>query len=145
MYERPEEMTGEGAKLWSAHHTLHIILPQPPRMPSEKLTDDPMNQMNQRRREMGQLALVRMCALNCYSAPQCLSERLKTNAEIGRQVTQGHDHHKLYVPQVKTEWYHKSFIFKGIQDWNSLPSEIRTLKSSTTFRTKLWTYVFNRL
>jgi len=36
---------------------------------------------------MGQLALVRMCVLNCYSAPQCLSERLKTNAEIGRQVT----------------------------------------------------------
>ena len=95
----------------------------------------------ERRREMGRLALVQRCVLN--GAPQCLSKGLKTNAEIRRRVTQGHDHCKLYVPQVKTEWYHKSFTFKGTQEWNSHPSEIRTLGSSTAFRTKLWTYMLN--
>jgi len=91
---------------------------------------------------MDRLALVRRCVLN--SAPQCLSKGLKTNAEIGRRVTRGHDHCKLYAPQVKREWYHKSFTFKGTQEWNSLPSEIRTLGLSTTFRTKLWTYMLSR-
>ena len=101
-----------------------------------------MNWMTLERREMSRLALVRRCVLN--SAPQCLSERLKTNAEIGRWATRGHDHCKLYVPQVKTEWYHKSFTFKGTQGWNSLPSEIRTLGLSTAFRTKLRTYMLSR-
>ena len=87
-----------------------------------------------RRREVGRLALVRRCVLN--SAPQCLSERLKTNVKIGRRVTWGHDHCKLYVPLVKTERYHKSFTFKGTQEWKSLPSEIRTLGSSTAFNSE---------
>jgi len=78
------------------------------------------------------------------SVPQCLSERLKNSAEIGRWVTWSHDHCKLHVPHIKTEWYHKSSTFKGIQERNSLPSEIRTLGLSTAFRTKLQTYKLNR-
>ena len=38
-------------------------------------------------------------------APQRLNERLRTNAEMGNRVTRGHDHYKLFVPQVNTEWY----------------------------------------
>jgi len=41
-------------------------------------------------------------------------------------------------------WSHKSFTFKGSQEWNSLPSEIRTLKSSAVFRTKLRTYMLDK-
>ena len=55
-----------------------------------------------------------------------------------------HDHQERNVPRANTEWYHKSFTFRGIQEWNSLPSELRTLKSSVVFRTKLRTYMFNR-
>ena len=35
-------------------------------------------------------------------------------------------------------------ITKEIQEWNSLPSEVRTLELSTALRTKLWTYMFNK-
>ena len=124
------------------NYGMRIILSQPPRTPSKGLRQN-MNWMTlEKRREMSRLTLVQRCVLNI--APQCLSGRLKTNAEIGRRVTRGHDNCKLYVPQVKTEWGHKSFTFKGIQEWNSLPPEIRTLRSSTAFRTKLRTYMFNR-
>ena len=41
-----------------------------------------------------------------------------------------HDHHKLSVPQVNTEWYHKSFTFNGIQEWNSLPLEVESLEQN---------------
>ena len=81
------------------------------------------------------IALVRRCVMK--EAPHCLNERLAVTAEFGSRVTRGHDHNKLFVPQVGTEWYHKSFTFKGSQEWNSLPSEIRTLRSSAVFRTKL--------
>jgi len=66
-----------------------MVCTSSPRTPSEELRQR-MNRMTRERREMGQLALVRRCVLN--SAPQCLSERLKTNAEIRRRVTLGHDH-----------------------------------------------------
>ena len=77
-------------------------------------------------------------------APHCLDERLAATTEYGSQVTRGHDHIKLFLPQVSTEWYHKSFTFKGSQEWNSLPSEIRTLRSSAVFRTKLRTYMLDK-
>ena len=78
-------------------------------------------------------------------APHCLNERLAAITEYGSQVTRGHDHIKLFfLPQVSTEWYHKSFTFKGSQEWNSLPSEIRTLRSSAVFRTKLRTCMLDK-
>ena len=86
---------------------------------------------------MSRMALVQRCVMK--NALQCLNERLKTNADIDRRVTQGHDHPNLYVPQATTEWYHKSFTFRGIQEWNSLPLELGTLKSSVAFRTKYQT------
>ena len=49
-------------------------------------------------------------------APHCLNERLAATAEFGSRVTRGHDHSKLFVPQVSTEWYHKSFNFKGVKN-----------------------------
>ena len=78
-------------------------------------------------------------------APHCLDERLAATTEFGSRVTRGHDHNKLFLPQVSTEWYHKSFTFKGSQEWNSLPSEIRTLRSSVVFRTKVRTYMLDKL
>ena len=105
MYEGPEEEVGEGTEL--------------PRTPSEELRGK-LNWMTlERSREMSWMVLVQRCVMK--NAPQCLNKRLKTNAEIGRWVTRGHDHQKLYVPRANTEWYHKSFTFRGIQEWNSLP------------------------
>ena len=77
-------------------------------------------------------------------APHCLNERLAATAEFGSRVTRGHSHNKHFVPQVSIEWYRKSFTFKGSQEWNSLPSEIRTVRSSAVFRTKLRTYMLDK-
>ena len=77
-------------------------------------------------------------------APHCFNERLTATAEFGSRVTRGHNHNKLFVPQVSTEWYRKSFPFTGSQEWNSLPSDIRTLRLSAVFRTKLRTYMLGK-
>jgi len=39
-------------------------------------------------------------------------------------------HHKLSVPQVSAEWYHKLFTFNGIQEWNSLSLEVESLEQN---------------
>ena len=85
---------------------------------------------------MHQLALVQRCVMK--EAPHSLNERLTATAEFVSRVTRGHDRNKLFVPQVSTEWYRKSFTVKGSQEWNSLPSEIRTQRSSAVhvYRTK---------
>ena len=124
------------------NYGMRIILSQPPRTPSKRLRDKLKWMTLEKRREMRRLALVRRCVMK--EAPHCLNERLAATAEFGSRVTRGHDHNKLFVPQVSTEWYHKSFTFKGSQEWNSLPSEIRTLRSSAVFRTKLRTYMLDK-
>ena len=73
--------------------------------------------------------------------PLCLNKRLTATAEFVSRVTRGHDHNKLFVPQVSTEWYCKSFTYKGSQEWNSL---IRTMRSSAVFRTKLRTDMLDK-
>ena len=86
---------------------------------------------------MHQLALVPRCVMK--EAPHSLNERLTAIAEFVSRVTRGHDRNKFFVPRVSTKWYHKSFTFKRSQEWNSLPSEIRNLRSSAVhvYRTKL--------
>ena len=117
MHKRPENEDREGAELWYAHYTLTATqnAKQEVKRQAEWMTLE-------KRREMHRLALVRRCVMK--EAPHCLNERLAATAEFGSRVTRGHDHNKLFVPQVSTEWYHKSFTFKGSQEWNSLPSEI---------------------
>ena len=75
-------------------------------------------------------------------APQCMSERMKTNRNIGNHVTRGHS--KLFVPRAIPKFYRKSFTFKGIQEWNSLPLEIRNLNSVPVFRRRLRALMINR-
>ena len=38
---------------------------------------------------------------------------------------------KLHLFRVNTELYKKSFAFRGSQEWNSLPEDIRSIHSTT--------------
>ena len=75
------------------YYGMRIILAQPPRTTSEELRGKPNWRTQERWREMSRMALVQRCVMK--NALQCLNERLKTNAEIDRRVTQGHDHPNL--------------------------------------------------
>ena len=68
-------------------------------------------------------------------APQCLSENLKTNREMGHRRTRGLDN--LFLPQINSDFFRSSFKFKGSQDWNSLPSGLKVVNSANTFKSYL--------
>ena len=46
----------------------------------------------------------------CYE--ESLNKRQKATVEIASRVTRGHDHLKLSLPRVNTDWNHKSFAFR---------------------------------
>ena len=63
------------------NYGMRLILSQPPRTPSEGLRKT-LNWMPlSTRREMFRIVLVHRCLRK--QAPQCLSDRFKTNAEVG--------------------------------------------------------------
>ena len=96
------------------NYGMRIILSQPPRTPSRRLRDKLKWMTLERRREMRRLALVRRCVMK--EAPHCLNERLTATAKFGSQVTRGHDHNKLFVPQVSTEWYRNHSLSRGVKN-----------------------------
>jgi hypothetical protein len=73
---------------------------QPPRTPSEELRGK-LKWMTLEGREKAWLVRVQRCVIK--KVPQCLNARFRTNAKVGNQVSQGHDHRKLFVPRVNTE------------------------------------------
>ena len=67
-----------------------------------------------RRREMFRLFLVHRCVTR--RAPRSLSESLRTNGDMGNRGTR--DRNNLFLP-LNSEFFRRSFTFKGSQDWNS--------------------------
>jgi len=39
--------------------------------------------------------------------------------------------------RANTEFYRRSFSFRGVQDWNNLSEEVRTLSSLESFKSRL--------
>ncbi len=76
------------------------------------------------------MTLVHRC-LN-EMAPVIITDRFERNAQYGQQVTRGGSKVHLHLP--KTKFYRKSIKFRAAQDWNELPSELRDIKSTATFR-----------
>ena len=81
------------------------------------------------RRSRSRLYLVHKCVTG--QAPTSLCQRVEVNTRNTRGGL------KLVLPRPKTDFFKKSFCFRGAQDWNTLPSDIRTSNSSTTFRARL--------
>ena len=59
------------------------------------------------------------------------SYRLSRNSEM-----------RLALPQPRTDYFRKSFSYSGATLWNSLPVDIRTLKTLNEFKTRLSNFRF---
>ena len=59
----------------------------------------------------------------------------RTNEAAGCRITR--ELKKLYLFQVYTELGKKSFVFKGSQEWNSLPEDVRNVQEADTFKKRI--------
>ena len=115
---------------------MRLILSQPLRTPSAGLNWMSLGD----RREAFRLGLVHRCVRG--QGPRCLRERFRTIQEIGRSGTRGSSN--LFLPSVNTEFFRKSFTFRGAWDWNRLPVSVRKL-GSEAFRRRLKARILDRL
>ena len=84
------------------------------------------------RRKLFRLGLVHRCVRG--QGPRCLRERFRTIGEVGRSGTRGSSN--MFLPSVNTEFFRKSFTFRGTWDWNRLPVSVREL-GSEAFRRRM--------
>ena len=47
----------------------------------------------------------------------------------------------LCLPQPRTNYFKKSFLYDGSSLWNSIPTEIKESKSLSSFRMKIAAYI----
>ena len=84
---------------------------------------------------------------HCHSffsdtAPVDLSDLLHVYS-LSRQLHSSSDSRTLCVPHIKTKTFgHRSFSLSAPSVWNSLPREIRHIRSATAFKTSLKTHLF---
>ena len=58
----------------------------------------------------------------------------------GGICTRGISKECLYIPRFNTDYVKKSFFVDTAKAWNSIPVDIRNIKSSLTFKEKLQSY-----
>ena len=121
------------------NYGMRLILAKPPRTPSAELRRQLKWLSLSERRELFRLVTVHRCL--SQQAPRYLSESLMRNSERQYQQTRGRD--KLYLRAVRSEIGRKSFSLKGAQAWNSLPAELRQVKTVETFKRHLKTHLFS--
>ena len=107
---------------------MHLILSKPPQTASSDL-----------RATLKWTSLTeRKTAQDGSGTPMCqqtlgnIRDVFVSNETAECQMTRGFQ--KLHLFLVNTEPRKKSFAFKGSQEWNSLPENIRNVHSTTVFR-----------
>ena len=118
------------------NYGMRLILSKPPRTPSAELrTALGWTPLTERRR-LSRLALVHRCVHK--KCPEYMKDMLVSNETVGCRMTRGFK--KLHLFRVNTELFRRSFTFRGSQDWNSLPENIRNIHPATVFKkaTKRW-------
>ena len=118
------------------NYGMRLILSKPPRTPSAELrTALGWTPLTERRR-LSRLALVHRCVHK--KCPEYMKDMLVSNETVGCRMTRGFE--KLHLFRVNTELFRRSFTFRGSQDWNSLPENIRNIHPATVFKkaTKRW-------
>ena len=80
-------------------------------------------------------------SLNCL-APDYMSSKFTLRNDLFNSYNLRDSENKLAVPLPRTNYYRNSFCYSGTVLWNILPSDIRQVKSFTSFR-KLLTSISN--
>ena len=107
------------------NYGMRLILSKPPRTPSEQLREELGWKTLEERRSRSRLYLVHKCITG--QAPASLCQRVELNTRNTRGGL------KLVLPRPTTDFFKKSFCFRGAQDWNTLPSDIRTINTISTY------------
>ena len=80
------------------------------------------------------------CTRGCYShriySHSC-DRKVKTltsssNSSLGYSCTRGRNN--IHLERPNTDFYRKSFEFRGATMWNQLPNSVKDLSSNTTFK-----------
>ena len=100
-------------------------LSHPCRTHSEELRQELGWMTLERRREVSRMKLMHRSVNR--PVPSSIHDRIQPV----KRKTRGEC--KLFLPRANTDIYKKSFTFRGIQVWNSLPSDLRILTSTSTF------------
>ena len=112
------------------NYGMRIILSKPPRTNSEEMRRELKWRTLDSRRNMRRLGLMYRCVHR--QTTRLLSSRFE--AKKGK-CTRGAL--RLFLRRANTEFYRRSFSFRGVQDWNNLPEEVRTLSSLESFKSRL--------
>ena len=123
------------------NYGMRLILSKPPRTPSADLRKILKWVPLTERRKQSRLALVHRC-INKHG-PAYMRNVFRTNEEAGCRTTRGLK--KLHLFQVKTELGKKSFWFKGSQEWNSLPEDVRNVQETDNFKKRIRQWSRNQL
>ena len=107
------------------NYGMRLILSKPPRTPSEQLREE----LEWKTLEAG----VDCTWYTNVSQDKPLLYSLCRKVELNTRNTRGGL--KLLLPRPTTDFFKKSFCFWGAQDW-TLPSDIRTINTITTFRAR---------
>ena len=70
-------------------------------------------------------------------APPILSNRICFNDDVSLRTTRNSNRNLLRLPLCKTQFYQKTFAYKGAQVWNSLNDECRRSNSLYSFKNAL--------
>ena len=66
-------------------------------------------------------------------------------SEIATLFKRENRNQNVIIPQSNMELYRKAFIYRAIQSWNSVPKEIRSLKTLISFKKNLKTWVMREV
>ena len=104
------------------NYGMRLILSKPPRTHSEELRQELGWMTLERRREVSRMKLMHRSVNR--QVPSSIHDRIQPVKRKTRE---------LFLPRANTDIYKKSVTFRGIQVWNSLPSDLRILTSTSTF------------
>ena len=74
--------------------------------------------------------------------PMSLKNLFRTNAEIHNYNTRSNK--QLHKPRIKTNIKKSSISYKGVDVYNSLPSDLKQLQCKSTFKRKLKNFILNQ-
>ena len=114
------------------NYGMRQILSMPPRTPSELLRGILEWDQLAKCRMMLRLQLMHRCMH--VLVPGYLCSCFQLNSSLPNYArTRGWNNIHLHCPN--TNWYKKLFEYTGAKDWNSLPSDLKSVTSKSTFKT----------
>ena len=59
--------------------------------------------------------------------------------------TRGAGTSHLFIPSFNTNYMKESFFIRNVRQWNNLPANLQSIQNTTTFKSRLFDYLFNAM